>query len=218
MIDAVQENFAAFLGLKFCVIFHRHTRCKSTSMQIQPMGVLSFFRFQVHLTRRQWSPLELLHYSLLLLPSLSPSSLPLLPPPSLPSPAQLSLTLDQGIGVSLINSVPEELVFVSVDGLQIQFTSSRDQQCVNLIVQHIQARRTLRYWDLLFSIAVNLPPPKWVGFNSPPQVAKFMNLRIKPHPLLSAHRLANCCNSGERPTMAIVCKNALQVDTESLVT
>ena len=48
------------------------------------------------------------------------------------------MTLDQGVGVSLINSVPEELVFGSVYGVHAQFSSSRHQQCVNLTVQNLQ--------------------------------------------------------------------------------
>ena len=53
---------------------------------------------------------------------------------------QFSVTLDQGVGLSLINSVPEELVFGSVEGVHIQFSSSRHQQCINLTVQNLQVR------------------------------------------------------------------------------
>jgi vacuolar protein sorting-associated protein 13D len=54
-----------------------------------------------------------------------------------------SVTLDQGVGLSLINSVPEELVFGSVEGVHIQFSSSRHQQCINLTVQNLQVDNQL---------------------------------------------------------------------------
>lgn len=75
---------------------------------------------------------------------------------------QLSLVLEQGVGVSLINSVPEELIFATLSGirvsvndfcnqpctymtisfvfsfLQIDFISSSLHQCLNATVQYIQ--------------------------------------------------------------------------------
>ena len=51
---------------------------------------------------------------------------------------QFSLSLDHGVGLSIINSVPEELVFGSVDGVHVQFSSSRHQQCINLTIQRMQ--------------------------------------------------------------------------------
>ena len=51
---------------------------------------------------------------------------------------QVSLSLEKGIGVSLINSVPEELIFASVTGIRVEYVHTSVHQCVNATVQYIQ--------------------------------------------------------------------------------
>ena len=58
---------------------------------------------------------------------------------------QLSLSLEKGVGVSLINSVPEELIFVSASGIRIEYVSTAVHHCLNATIQYIQVSRGNMY-------------------------------------------------------------------------
>lgn len=51
--------------------------------------------------------------------------------------------LEQGIGVSLINHVPEELLFVTLRGIRVEFITSSAHQCLNATIQHLQVDNKL---------------------------------------------------------------------------
>ena len=58
---------------------------------------------------------------------------------------QLSLSLEKGVGVSLINSVPEELIFASASGIRIEYVSTAVHHCLNATIQYIQVSRGNMY-------------------------------------------------------------------------
>ncbi len=97
---------------------------------------------------------------------------------------QVSLVLEHGIGVSLINSVAEELLFATFTGirvmwlqllffqfidircdlaplLQVDFVNSSTHQCLNAIVQHIQVGLSLACSDLLCPLCFAARPHSW---------------------------------------------------------
>lgn len=51
---------------------------------------------------------------------------------------QLLLHLEDGLGVSLVNKVPEELVFVTLAGIRLHFTRTAAHEVLELSVQRIQ--------------------------------------------------------------------------------
>lgn len=64
---------------------------------------------------------------------------------------QLSLSLEKGINISLINSVPEELIVASATGIRIEYVSTAVHQCLNATIQYIQVRNGCgNGWSLIF--------------------------------------------------------------------
>lgn len=48
------------------------------------------------------------------------------------------MNLEEGVGVSLVNKVPEELVFVMLSGIRVHFTRTAAHEVLELSVQGIQ--------------------------------------------------------------------------------
>lgn len=48
------------------------------------------------------------------------------------------MTLEEGVGVSLVNKVPEELVFVTLSGIRVHFTRTATSEVLEVSVQRIQ--------------------------------------------------------------------------------
>lgn len=51
---------------------------------------------------------------------------------------QLLVKLEDGVGVSLVNRVPEELVFTTLSGIDIHFTRTAANEVLELSIQNIQ--------------------------------------------------------------------------------
>ena len=51
------------------------------------------------------------------------------------------MKLEGGIGLSLINKVPEELVFASLTGINVHYTQLATSHMLELSVQDVQVRR-----------------------------------------------------------------------------
>lgn len=51
---------------------------------------------------------------------------------------QLLVHLEDGLGVSLVNKVPEELVFVTLAGIRLHFIRTAAHEVLELSVQRIQ--------------------------------------------------------------------------------
>lgn len=51
---------------------------------------------------------------------------------------QVLVNLDEGLGVSLVNKVPEELVFATLSGIDIHFTRTAANEVLELSIQNIQ--------------------------------------------------------------------------------
>lgn len=49
--------------------------------------------------------------------------------------------LPNGIGVSLVNHVPEELLYISLRAINLKYTSSRDGQSIVTAIEKIQVAR-----------------------------------------------------------------------------
>lgn len=48
------------------------------------------------------------------------------------------MNLEDGVGVSLVNKVPEELVFMMLSGIRVHFTRTAAHEVLELSVQRIQ--------------------------------------------------------------------------------
>lgn len=48
------------------------------------------------------------------------------------------VNLDEGLGVSLVNKVPEELVFITLSGIDVHFTRTAANEVLELSIQSIQ--------------------------------------------------------------------------------
>lgn len=48
------------------------------------------------------------------------------------------VNLEEGVGISLVNKVPEELVFVTLSGISVHFTRTAASQMLELSVVNIQ--------------------------------------------------------------------------------
>lgn len=48
------------------------------------------------------------------------------------------MKLEDGVGVSLVNRVPEELVFTTLSGIDIHFTRTAANEVLELSIQNIQ--------------------------------------------------------------------------------
>lgn len=51
---------------------------------------------------------------------------------------QVLVNLDEGLGVSLVNKVPEELVFTTLSGIDVHFTRTAANEVLELSIQNIQ--------------------------------------------------------------------------------
>lgn len=54
------------------------------------------------------------------------------------SVAQVLVNLEEGLGVSLINKLPEELVFTTLTGIDVHFTRTASNEVLELSIQTIQ--------------------------------------------------------------------------------
>lgn len=50
------------------------------------------------------------------------------------------MNLEEGIGVSLVNKVPEELVFATLSGIDVHFTRTAANEVLELSIHNIQVR------------------------------------------------------------------------------
>lgn len=50
------------------------------------------------------------------------------------------MNLEEGVGVSLVNKVPEELAFMMLSGIRVHFTRTAAHEVLELSVQRIQVR------------------------------------------------------------------------------
>ena len=46
--------------------------------------------------------------------------------------------MDEGVGVSLVNKVPEELVFTTLSGIDVHFTHTAVSEVLEVSIQNIQ--------------------------------------------------------------------------------
>lgn len=51
---------------------------------------------------------------------------------------QVLVNLEEGVGLSLVNKLPEELVFATLSGIDIHFTRTGANEVLELSVQNIQ--------------------------------------------------------------------------------
>lgn len=51
------------------------------------------------------------------------------------------MKLDGGVGVSLINKVPEELVFATLTGIDVRYTKVATGQMLEVSIQDVQVTR-----------------------------------------------------------------------------
>ena len=51
---------------------------------------------------------------------------------------QLSISLAHGFGISLINSVPEEIIFATFSRIQLDYLNIRKNKTVDLVIGNIQ--------------------------------------------------------------------------------
>ncbi|XP_072305384.1 intermembrane lipid transfer protein VPS13D isoform X2 [Eucyclogobius newberryi] len=56
---------------------------------------------------------------------------------------EVLVTLDEGVGVSLVNRVPEELVFTTLSGINVHFTRTAANEVLELSIQSIQVDNQL---------------------------------------------------------------------------
>lgn len=52
--------------------------------------------------------------------------------------SQVLVRLEDGIGLSLVNKVPEELIFASLARINLHYTQLSTSQMLELSVQHVQ--------------------------------------------------------------------------------
>lgn len=74
---------------------------------------------------------------------------------------QVVVRLEGGIGVSLINKVPEELVFASLTGINIHYTQLAASHMLELSIQDVQvpgwsAQIKCNYFQLCVCLYVNM--------------------------------------------------------------
>uniref|UniRef100_A0A1A7YHK4 Vacuolar protein sorting 13D n=1 Tax=Iconisemion striatum TaxID=60296 RepID=A0A1A7YHK4_9TELE len=56
---------------------------------------------------------------------------------------EVFVNLDEGLGVSLVNKVPEELIFTTLSGLNVHFTRTASSEVLELSIQNIQVDNQL---------------------------------------------------------------------------
>ena len=64
---------------------------------------------------------------------------------------QIALSLKDGIGISLVNSLPEELVYITLRNIQVEITSRTSQLTVNASVAEVKVRTWLRCTLFVFN-------------------------------------------------------------------
>lgn len=60
------------------------------------------------------------------------------------------INLEEGVGLSLVNKVPEELVFATLSGINLHFTRTAANQVLELSVKIIQVSEAKNAKKLLF--------------------------------------------------------------------
>lgn len=68
------------------------------------------------------------------------------------------MKLEGGIGLSLVNKVPEELVFASLTGINVHYTQLSTSQVLELSVQDIQVFAILKQVQLFMDLLYFLLP------------------------------------------------------------
>ena len=68
---------------------------------------------------------------------------------------QIALSLKDGIGISLVNSLPEELVYITLRNIQVEITSRTSQLTVNASVAEVKVRTWHRSMPFVFSGATD---------------------------------------------------------------
>lgn len=74
------------------------------------------------------------------------------------------VTLEEGLGVSLVNKVPEELVFITLYGIYFNFIRTAPNEVLDLRIQNIQVRllrlphpSTSKFTSVLFGLSQSAP-------------------------------------------------------------
>ena len=68
---------------------------------------------------------------------------------------QIALSLKDGIGISLVNSLPEELVYITLRNIQVEITSRTSQLTVNASVAEVKVRTWHRSMLFVFNGATD---------------------------------------------------------------
>jgi len=68
------------------------------------------------------------------------------------------VNLEEGVGLSLVNKLPEELVFATLSGIDVHFTRTAASQVLELTVRDIQVSihrpkmHSSNVWELLILV------------------------------------------------------------------
>lgn len=65
--------------------------------------------------------------------------------------SQVLVNLEEGLGVSLVNKVPEELVFTTLSGIDVHFIRTAANEVLELSIQNIQVSSP-QLWELSVSL------------------------------------------------------------------
>ncbi len=58
--------------------------------------------------------------------------------------SQVLVNLEEGLGVSLVNKVPEELVFITLSGINVHFIRTAANEVLELSIQNIQVTSNIQ--------------------------------------------------------------------------
>lgn len=72
----------------------------------------------------------------------------------------MTVNLEEGLGISLVNKSPEELVFATLFGVDIHFTRTVTNEVLELSVQNIQVSHHTIYVFYSFMLKIHLIPQK----------------------------------------------------------
>lgn len=70
--------------------------------------------------------------------------------------SQVLVNLEEGLGVSLVNKVPEELVFTTLSGIYVHFIRTSANEVLELSIQNIQVRSPQPWEQLVFQFKFRL--------------------------------------------------------------
>lgn len=70
--------------------------------------------------------------------------------------SKVLINLEEGLGISLVNKAPEELVFTTLSGIDVHFTRTASNEVLELSIQKIQVRSTKLLRTFIFTVAVNI--------------------------------------------------------------